>query len=83
MIDVGLRLLLFPEVEGLLLKQVEQRQFVLAKPFPSRSAASERATLRPQNCKRCDGELAPENPISTRRYARRPLASDLDRINIL
>ena len=83
MIDVGLRLLLFPEVEGLLLKQVEQRRFVLAKPFPSRSAASERATLRPQNCKRCDRELAPENPISTRRYARRPLASDPDRINIL
>src|SRR6516162_10524268 len=73
----------FPRSPGPPSEAGRTTQFVLAKSFPSRSAASERATLRPQNCKRCDRELAPENPISTRRYARRPLASDPDGINIL
>jgi hypothetical protein len=41
------------------------------------TAAGERVAVSPID------ELAPENPISTRRYARRPLASDPDRINIL
>src|SRR6516162_9862441 len=39
------------------------------------TAAGERVAVSPID------ELAPENPISTRRYARRPLASDPDRIN--